>query len=179
MKEKPKSRAELERELPALKARAEAAAAAARALLAESKADTRNSVRIWAVLLFIAVGAVMNALQVRQNQRSWRASFNWHEWRSLFWCDLLAVGLLAFFWGLRRVETGKRKQKAKAKADWYRNLEAVADVKDYQDWDYLYHDLEPEERERLLGQLRRMPRGSRSLHRAVEVVKPELIDDEV
>lgn len=84
--------------------------------------------------------------------------------------------LLAAY-GLYRVGTARKaKQKTKAEADWYKDLDAVVDIKDFQDRYCLYGNLEAAQRQRLLRELQRMPRGSRSLLRAVQTICPELID---
>lgn len=62
--------------------------------------------------------------------------------------------------------------------DWYRRLQAAIDVRDFDDDGHFHEYFEPADRERLIQELERMPRGSRSLRRAVEIVNPELVDDD-
>lgn len=62
-------------------------------------------------------------------------------------------------------------------ADWRRRLDAVVDVRDFNDDGHLHEYLEPGEREQLIKELEQMPKGSRRLRRAIEIVSPELVND--
>jgi hypothetical protein len=75
-----------------------------------------------------------------------------------------------------RVRSRKQRQNIKAESDWYRDLDAAVDIKDYEDQDSLYDYLGPDERKQLVRELQRMPKGSRSLHKAVQIVNPGLVE---
>ena len=61
-------------------------------------------------------------------------------------------------------------------ADWRRRLDAIVNMKGFEDDGHLHEYFEAEERERLIQELERMPKGSRSLRRAIEIVCPELVN---
>ncbi len=72
----------------------------------------------------------------------------------------------------------KEKREADELAEWHRKLEAAIDVHDFEDDGHLHELFEPAERERLIQELERMPPGSRSLRRAIEIVSPELLNED-
>ena len=92
-----------------------------------------------------------------------------------FW--LLIGAALAFGVSYMVVEALDSKRAQREVAAWYGRLQAVVDVRDYVDDGHLHEWLEPDERERLIQELQRMPPGSRSLKRALEIVSPELLDE--
>jgi len=71
----------------------------------------------------------------------------------------------------------KEKRESEKLAEWHRRLVAAVDVQDFEDDGHLHELFEPEERERLIQELERMPQGSRSLRRAIEIVSPELLNE--
>ena len=92
------------------------------------------------------------------------------------WISLLVVALVVA-WGVQWfISSRKEKRESEELADWHRRLEAAVDVHDFEDDGHLHELFQPAERERLIQELERMPRGSRSLRRAVEIVNPELVD---
>jgi hypothetical protein len=56
-------------------------------------------------------------------------------------------------------------------------VNTLVDVRDFQDDGHLPEYLDESERRRVVEELERMPRGSRSLRRALGIVSPELVDD--
>ena len=92
------------------------------------------------------------------------------------WLSVLAV-VLVVGWGVQRfVSYRTEKRETLELADWQRRLDAVVDVRDFDDDGHLYEYFETDERERLIQELERMPRGSRSLRQAIKIVNPEIID---
>jgi hypothetical protein len=69
-----------------------------------------------------------------------------------------------------------REQEAETK--WKARVAAVADIQDFKDDGHFFEMLDPEERERLVHELAHMPAGSRSVRSAVQIVCPELLDDQ-
>jgi hypothetical protein len=118
----------------------------------------------------------------------WTLHKSQHPWRALFMGDLpnklinvlvyqLGMGFILAMIVYAVIDHLKQKQKLKAEADWNRKLEDTVDVRDFKDGECLYHWLEPDERQRLLRELQRMPKGSRSLFKAVQMVSPELVEE--
>ncbi len=94
------------------------------------------------------------------------------------WLSWLVVGLV-IAWGVHWFITSrKEKREGKELEDWHRRLESVVDIRDFEDDGHLHELFEPEEREKLIQELERMPPGSRSLRRAIEIVSPGLIHDD-
>ena len=92
------------------------------------------------------------------------------------WLSVLAV-VLVVGWGVQRfISHRSEKRETLELADWQRRLDAVVDVRDFDDDGHLYEYFETEERERLIQELERMPRGSRSLRQAIKIVNPEIVD---
>ena len=60
---------------------------------------------------------------------------------------------------------------------WLQQVNELVDVRDFQDDGHLSEYLDESERRRVVEELERMPRGSRSLRRALGIVSPELVDD--
>jgi hypothetical protein len=90
----------------------------------------------------------------------------------------LGAGLVVA-WGVHSFFTFRRgKREGEALADWHRRLRAAVDVQDFDDDGHLHELFEPAERERLIQELERMPRGSRSLRRAIEIVSPEIANED-
>jgi len=92
-----------------------------------------------------------------------------------FWL-LFGPGLLAgvgyMIWSRRE----SRRDEADV-ADWNSRLAAAVDLPDFEDDGHLHECFTPEERERLIQELERMPRGSRSLKKAIGIVSPEMIEE--
>ena len=103
----------------------------------------------------------------------------WQAFRSQpSWLAWLAVGLV-IAWGVHWFISSRReKREGEELEDWRRRLESVVDVRDFGDDGHLHELFEPAERERLIQELERMPRGSRSLRRAIEIVSSELVHDD-
>ena len=59
---------------------------------------------------------------------------------------------------------------------WSWRVAELVDVDDYVDDGHLFESLDDEERESVVAELTRMPAGSRSLRRALELVCPEMLD---
>ena len=147
----------------------------------------KKPVKLYVVILFVVLGFGMASLNHQYPWSglldSWGDLFTRNHWRNpwhlvFFLLQIVpAIALIAYCFICYLVQKHKEKAKTKAEADWYRNLDAAVDVKDFEDSDCLYDWLEPNERQKLLHELQRMPRGSRSLHKALQIVSPELIDD--
>ena len=142
----------------------------------------KKSVRFWASVVSVAIALAGFGWQLHRGyygQQPWREIFSWHSlrhpWRDLF--DLLCIGAFMVIGVNALIDIRRQKHKTKSEAEWYRSLDAIVDIKDCKDADCLYGYLEPDERKRLMQALERMPRGSRSLQKAVKIVSPELIDD--
>lgn len=102
----------------------------------------------------------------------------WQAFRSQSPWLWLAVALV-IAWGVHWFITSRReKRDGEELADWHRRLEAAVDVRDFEDDGHLHELFEPAERERLIQELERMPRGSRSLRRAIEIVSPEIAHED-
>ena len=92
---------------------------------------------------------------------------------------IIFIVVCAVGWAVHAFRTRRRERSEIAQLDdWYRRLEAVVDVRDFDDDGQFHEYFEPADRERLIQELERMPRGSRSLRRAVKIVNPELVDDD-
>ncbi len=114
---------------------------------------------VWYAMVLLAV--VWQALRSRSHWLSW-----------------LVVGLVGA-WGVHWfIRSRKEKREGEALAEWQQTLKSLVDVRDFEDDGHLHEWFEPAERERLVEELQRMPRGSRSLRRAIEIVNPELIRDD-
>jgi hypothetical protein len=61
---------------------------------------------------------------------------------------------------------------------WTRKLEQLVDVRDFDDDGHLPEYFDESERCRILAELERMPRGARSLRRAIGRVSPDLVKDD-
>jgi hypothetical protein len=70
------------------------------------------------------------------------------------------------------------RQTQRAIGDWLKHVHALVDVDDVVDDGHLPEFLNAEERRRIVEELERMPAGSRSLRRALEMVSPDILDDE-
>ena len=100
-----------------------------------------------------------------QSSRSW--------WLTIF-LVVCTVG-----WAVHAFRARRRERTEIAQLDdWYRRLEAVVDVRDFDDDGHLHEYFESADRELLIQELERMPRGSRSLRRAIKIVNPKLVDDD-
>ena len=60
---------------------------------------------------------------------------------------------------------------------WMHRVDELVDLHDYVDDGHLFDSLDETERRRVIDALARMPPGSRSLKRALELVCPDLVDD--
>ena len=91
-----------------------------------------------------------------------------------FW---LCVGSAMLFGGLYMVLSRRESRRtAQSIGAWQRRVDALVDVRDDVDDGHLAESLDDAERRRVIEELERMPRGSRSLRRALSVVSPELLD---
>ena len=70
------------------------------------------------------------------------------------------------------------RQSEHATLAWLQQVHELVDVVDYRHDGHLPEYLDEVERRRVLEELRRMPSGSRSLRRALEIVSPELLTDD-
>jgi hypothetical protein len=94
----------------------------------------------------------------------------------LFWALIIPAFLTGgAYMFLSRVES---RRTIRDVSDWDRRLRASVDVWDFEDDGHLYEYFEPDERERLIHELDRMPRGFRSLRSAIEIVSPDLINED-
>ena len=93
----------------------------------------------------------------------------------LFWLLIggaIAVGGL-YMLAARRDSSRTRREWR----DWSRRVAEMVDVNDYVDDGHLFESLDDAERQRVVAELARMPAGSRSLKRALELVCPDALDD--
>jgi hypothetical protein len=138
----------------------------------------------YVVPLFLVLGIALLSFQnphlFRATLDSWREFFTWHHWRNplhdvLFAAQVVPGLALLVYAAVDSFRLHRKKQAhAKAKADWYLRLAALVDTEDdIEDRDDLFGYFEPSERQQLLDQLRRMPKGSRSLRKAVAIVDPD------
>lgn len=173
-----KSLEELQEEVHALHKKAEA-------FLEKDKASKRKPANMVAIALFMAGVIAWNGWEFYHGRNPWHNFFDLSQWDISKWRHpwrfLIEAGIFVIFFAYclidSLVRSVKQRRDKKAEADWYRSLDAVVDIKDYEDQDCLYFYLEPDGRKRLIHELQCMPKGSRSLHKAVQIVDPELVDD--
>jgi hypothetical protein len=95
----------------------------------------------------------------------------------LFW---LLAGSAMLFGGLYMLLTHRESSRTQhATLAWLRQVNELVDVHDFRDDGHLSEYLDESERRRVVEELERMPRGSRSLRRALGIVAPELIKDDL
>ena len=183
MNQKQKNLEELQQEVRELKKRPDI-------ILEKNKAPKRKPVNIVGIALFMTGAVAWNCWEFYHGRNPWHNFFELSQWDVSkrqhplrFWSFIIEAGIAVillmycFFDFLAR--SRKQRQHIKAETQWYRDLDAAVDITDYEDQDCLYDYLEPDERKRLVHELQRMPKGSRSLHKAAQIVNPELIDDTV
>jgi hypothetical protein len=61
---------------------------------------------------------------------------------------------------------------------WLRRLNELVDIHDFRDDGHLPEYLDDSERRRVIEELERLPRGSRSLRRAIAIVSPDLVRED-
>ena len=117
----------------------------------------RSGLRLWLYVVFAAcVLAFMFAPR------------SWPMWaRGLLWAPGFAAAI-AYTW-LERAENRRAREDA---SNWLARYNALADAHDVPDDGHLYECLDAEEWERVFRLVERMPRGARSLRRAIEEVDP-------
>ena len=158
MGEKSQTSAKLQQEYLALKRQT-------KSRFMEARVPAKKRRHVWLVILLMTVIWIGAYLEYGNTSR-WPAV--WHRG---------FVGELAPLppsWWSPYLDSRRKQQEA---ARWYRQLDAVVDINDFQDRDCLYEYLKPEERLRLIRSLQQMPQGSRSLRKAVQKICPVLIDD--
>ena len=140
----------------------------------------KESARVWASVLSVAFAIAWSGWDLYREHyvqhHPWSEIFSWHSLRHP-WCDLFCLCACMVISVMALIDILGQKHKINLEAQWYRRLDAVVDIKDFKDADCLYGYLEPNERKRLMQTLERMPRGARSLQKAIRSVSPELIDD--
>jgi hypothetical protein len=152
------------------------------------KLSKNDSIVMWLIMLGMA--AVFGTFIWEMNRHpSWGPKLNTlltahRYWHSFDFEELmfLAVGglimlLMIFLWISGYLADRREKQEQKAGAGWNHSLAPLVDIDDYDDRECLYEDLDPAERSRLFAALRHMPKGSRSLRKALEIVNPEWLHD--
>ena len=91
----------------------------------------------------------------------------------LFW---IMVGTAMLCGGLyMRASSRDSRRTQRATTDWLQQVHSVVDVDDFEDDGHLPEFLDADERRRVIEELERMPAGSRSLRRALEIVSPEIV----
>ena len=94
---------------------------------------------------------------------------------SVFW---LLLGSSLLFGGLYMlVSQRESKQTQRMALAWLERVNELVDIHDFQDDGHLSENLDESERRKVIEELERMPRGSRSLRRALGIVSRELVDD--
>ena len=92
-----------------------------------------------------------------------------------FW---LLVGSAMLSGGLYSLTSHTQSKRVKrATLAWLQQVNELVDVRDFQDDGHWPEYLDESERRRIVEELERMPRGSRSLRRALGIVSPDLVDD--
>ena len=170
MKEEQKSETELQQEILASQKRIAAITEKAKSY---RKSSRKKPVKVWGTVLLMTAVCVVDGFALYRSP---------HPWHMLLVDFLPIAGLLLVFYGvdllIKRRDVLKERRETEAKPDWYREVDVVVDVKDLEDADYLYDNLDAIQQRRLLNQLKMMPRGSRSLLKAVRTVSPDFIDDD-
>ena len=137
--------------------------------------------KLWPVDLMAVAALVIFGFEAYPSRFTWSDLDSAGWWRH-HWPDLTLWGFVVAFVIYARVDmlmiSYREKQKAKDRADWNRHLTATVDIHDFADWEDLYAYMDPGERIRLMQGLERMPRGSRSLRKAVQKVCPEMLPPE-
>jgi hypothetical protein len=157
MSQKTRINAELQPEVLALKHKI-------KARFMEGRVPAKKRRHVWLIILLMTAVWIGAYLEYGHTP-SWPVV--WH--RGLLGACAVAGMLLVSYLDSRR-----KQQEA---ARWYRQLDAVVDINDFQDRDCLYEYLKPDERLRLIRSLQQMPHGSRSLREALKKICPVLIDD--
>jgi len=155
------------------------------AQIAEAKLTQRKPGKIWGTIAILVVLFLLNCWEFYHGRNPWRSLFDGNQWRQ--WQHplrdyvVVCIAIPFFLYGLFDYGVGYRKQRKRQKsvADWNRTLDEKVDVNDFKDKDCLYDCLDTYERQRLVHELERMPKGSRSLYKAVLIVSPELIDEAI
>lgn len=94
----------------------------------------------------------------------------------LFWILLGAATLSGGLY--MRASARDSRHTQRATSDWLKQVYALVDVDDFKDDGHLPELLDAAERRRVIEELERMPAGSRSLRRALDIVSPEIVADE-
>ena len=157
MSQKTRINAELQPEVLALKHKI-------KARFMGGRVPAKKRRHVWLIILLMT--AVWIAAYLEYGHAS-RWPVVWHR-GLLGACAIAAIMVVSYL-------DSRRKQQEAAR--WYRQLDAVVDINDFQDKDCLYEYLNPNERLRVIRVLQQMPQGSRSLHKAVQKICPVLIDD--
>jgi hypothetical protein len=113
----------------------------------------------WCVIVAFAI------FQALRRSRSW--------WLTIFIVSC-SVGWAVHAYYKKRSEADR----IAALQDWYSRLDALVDIRDFDDDGHLHEYFEPAERELLLQELGRMPQGSRSLRKGIGLINPELTRDD-
>src|SRR5262245_9700584 len=130
-----------------------------------------RAAQLWRINQYLGPPAILWIMVVYALVTQLRSSRSW--WRTIF------VAACAGAWTVYAFHRRRREQaELAALDDWYRRLQAAIDVRDFDDDGHFHEYFEPADRERLIQELESMPRGSRSLRRAVEIVNPEVVDDD-
>ena len=94
----------------------------------------------------------------------------------LSWLLIASAMLVGVLYMQRSNSESVRTQRAALA--WLEAVHQLVDVHDYRDDGHLPEYLDAAERQRVIAELQRMPAGSRSLRRALEIVSPELLNNE-
>lgn len=171
-----KSKAEIEAEISAIRKRVADQLAGFEKI--RSKKRKPNRVLIVCVLTLLAFfwGATLYG-----RYQAGKPLIHWPDGRNYGWVSWVAFGILGGVYGYILIDTRRQKRRERkedlAKAAWLKQLDGFVDQQDYPDRNYLYRDLEPAQRQQLLGELQRQPRGVRSLKAAVGKIEPDLLED--
>lgn len=94
----------------------------------------------------------------------------------LFWG--IAFAALAAGGLYMRAERLESKKSADEWATWEKRLNTLVDVNDVNDDGHLYEWLDPPQWEAVFAELERMPKGVRSLRKAMSAVSPDVLDND-
>ncbi|HEV2692149.1 MAG TPA: hypothetical protein VG347_04570 [Verrucomicrobiae bacterium] len=147
----------------------------------------KDNVLTW---LMLPIAAAMAGILIWALDRNptWAPKLNtiithryWHSYNlkdlACLAAVILTLAFLAFLWVKGNLADRSEKKQQKAGLEWNRSLDPLIDINDYDEREYLFEDLDPDQRSKLFAALRHLPKGSRSLRQAVAIVATDLLED--
>jgi len=130
--------------------------------------------RILPFLVLMGVAVLVLGLETFPGWDNLRTANWWrHHWPVVLRLVML-ITVVVFAGTVSLAEARRKKEKQAAETQWNQSLAAVMDLHDFKEPDDLYAYLDAGERARLLQCLQKMPKGARSLYRAVHEICPEI-----